>query len=601
MKRPIEPVRALRVLGALVAALGLLAATSAPPPAKSAGIPAAPAAPAAPRRALTTSKGMVVSSDPLASQIGIETLEDGGNAVDAAIAVSFALAVVHPRAGNLGGGGFLLYRDGGTKTSALIDFRETAPAASSPGMYLDAKGDVVPKLSTEGYLAVATPGTVAGMELAHRKYGLLPWKRLLRPAIKLAKRGFRVSRFLSEEIGRESDGLARYPSSAAIFLPGGAPPAEGTILRQPDLARTLTRIAGEGAAGFYRGPVAAAIAADVRAHGGILTAEDLDAYRARVRAPIEGTYRGLRLIVPPPPSSGGVLLLEILNMLEPYHVGRYPPLSRPVVHLMAETEKRAYADRASLLGDPDFFDVPVASLISKQYALTRAAGISPDRATPATEVTPGQPALPTIPRESGNTTHYSIVDRWRNVVAVTTTLNSSFGSHAVATGTGVVLNNEMDDFSIKPGTPNLYNLIGGVANEIRPGKRPLSSMTPTIVLKNDRPYLVLGTPGGSTIITTVLQVFLDVAEHGMGLEGAVKAPRVHHQWLPDKIQIETGALTSDVQEALTRMGHTVALRRSSSSGELEPIGEVQAIRIDPASGALEGVSDPRGPGEPRGY
>ena len=593
----------------LIVALGILAAPVTPCAAAT-----GPAAPVSPRRAITAESGMVASSDALASQVGIDILKDGGNAVDAAIAVSFALAVTYPRAGNLGGGGFLLYRDAGSKASAIIDFRETAPAASTPRMYLDAKGDVVPRLSIDGYLAVATPGTVAGMELAHKKYGLLPWKRLLRPSIRLAQRGFRVSRAFSEEIAEQSEGLARYPSSAAIFLPGGVPPAEGTLFKQPDLARTLRRIADQGADGFYRGPVAAAIAADVKAHGGILGEEDLTGYRARVRRPLEGTYRDLRLLVPPPPSSGGVVLLEILNMLEPQQLGRQAPLSLPVVHLMAETEKRAYADRASLLGDPEFVDVPVASLISKQYALSRAAGISLEQATPAAEVKPGLPLpsqgapapSPRTPaeaapsREPGHTTHYAVVDRWRNVVAVTTTLNSYFGCKAVAAGTGVVLNNEMDDFAIKPGAPNLYGLVGGAANEIRPGKRPLSSMTPTIVLKNERPYLVLGTPGGSTIITSVLQVFLDVAEHGMGLEAAVKAPRVHHQWLPDKIQIEEQALPADVLDALKRMGHTVDLYRDSA-GKVTPIGDFQAIRIDPQSGALEGVSDARGPGEPRGY
>ena len=598
---------------AIAGALVLVLAGAPPSVARGAG--AASGAAAAPaRRTITAANGVVVSSDPVASQVGVDVLGEGGNAVDAAIAVSFALAVVYPRAGNLGGGGFLLYRDAGTKASAVVDFRETAPGASTPAMFLDAKGAVVPNLSTEGYLAAATPGTVAGMELAHRKYGLLPWKRLLRPAIRLAQRGFIVTKEFSCEIAEESAGLARYPASAAIFLPGGAPPPEGTTFRQPDLARTLRRIAEKGANGFYRGPVAAALVADVKAHGGILGEDDLASYRARVRRPLEGTYKDLRILVPPPPSSGGVVLLEILNMLEPQQVVRQAPLSAPLVHLMAEAERRAYADRASYLGDPDFFDVPVSALVSKQYALGRASDVSLEQATPSSAVKPGLPLkapdAPAAPRpapdkapapEPGvHTTHFAVVDRWRNVVAVTTTLNSYFGSKAVAAGTGVLLNNEMDDFSIKPGTPNLYGLVGGAANEIRPGKRPLSSMTPTLVLKNDRPYLVLGTPGGSTIITSVLQVFLDVVEHGMSLEAAVKAPRVHHQWLPDKIQIEEGALTESVREALVRMGHTVAVYRSST-GAASPIGDFQAIRVDPASGALEGVSDSRGPGEPRGY
>jgi len=541
---------------------------------------------------------MVVSADPIASQTGLEILESGGNAVDAAIAVAFALAVVHPQAGNLGGGGFLLYRDGLTGAASVVDFRETAPAGATAGMYLGADGEVVPGLSTDGYLAVAVPGTVAGLATAHERFGLVSWPRLVRPAIRLARRGFPVPESLARDVAEAAPKLARYPSSARVFLPGGRPPLEGTILRQPELARTLGLIERRGPDGFYRGPVAAAIAADVRAGGGILSLEDLAAYRMRVRSPIEGTYGEYRLLVPPPPS-GGALLLEILNMLEPYHVGRTGPLSSRTVHLMAEVERRAYADRSALLGDPDFFRVPLEQLVSKQYALTRAADIALDRATPSSDVKPGNPAGGASAAkaqrlvDSPDTTHLAVVDRWRNVVALTTTLNDRFGAKVVAAGTGVLLNDEMDDFSVKPGAANLYGLVGGEANEIRPGKRPLSSMCPTIVLRNSQPWLALGTPGGATIVTSVTQVFLDLVEHGMELQEAVDTPRVHHQWTPDRIQIEARALAEDVRVALERLGHKVAVR--------EPIGDFQAILIDPRLGVLQGASDPRGAGEPRGY
>lgn len=571
--------------------------------------------------------GMVVSSSPIASQVGLETLKDGGNAVDAAVAAAFTLAVVYPRAGNLGGGGFLIYRDGTTGAGWTVDFRETAPGEATPTMYLGPDGEPVPGLSQEGYLAVAVPGSVAGLELAHQRYGLLSWKRVVRPAIRLARGGFIVSEALEREIGQEAAALARYPTSASIFMPRGRPLAAGTRLRQPDLARTLQRISDRGARGFYSGPTARAIVDDVRAHGGILSLGDLSAYRARVRKPLEGNYDTLKLLVPPPPSSGGVALLEILNMLEPFRLRRFGYGSAVSVHLMAEAERRAYADRATYLGDPSFFDVPTSALISKQYALTRGADISMTQATPSASLGPGNllgtgsvagirrtasrgrdrtAGLPRAasPAASGasprggsvNTTHLAVVDRWKSTAAITTTLNSSFGAKVVAAGTGVLLNNEMDDFSIKPGAPNLYGLVGGEANEIRPGKRPLSSMCPTIVLKNNKPFLILGTPGGATIITSVAQVFLNVVEHGLSLETAVGAPRVHHQWLPDRITLEDDALPVSVQEQLLGLGHALFTREPK-----DPIGDFQAIRIDAARGLYEGVSDGRGPGEPRGY
>lgn len=550
------------------------------------------------RPAVTARSGMVVSSDPIASQVGVEVLQRGGTAVDAAVAVSFALAVVLPSAGNLGGGGFLLHRDGQTGAATLIDFRETAPARATRDMFLGADGEPVRDRSRDGYLAVAVPGTVAGLEAAHQRYGLLPWRRLVGPAIGLARRGVPVSRTLARDLEREAARLARFPASAAIFLPNGKPLGEGDQLRQPDLARTLGQIARHGAAAFYGGPIADAIDADMRAHGGIVTKADLAAYRPRVRRPITGTYGEYEILVAPPPSSGGIVLLEILNILEPYDLAGTGTLSSKTIHLMTEAERRAYADRAALLGDPDFFPVPVDALISKQYALRRGADIVPGRATPSSAVGPGNPLAdrPTraaLSAESPDTTHFAVVDRWRNIVAFTTTLNDRFGCKAVVGGTGIVLNDEMDDFSTKPGAPNLYNLVGGEANAIAPGKRPLSSMCPTIVLKDARPYLVLGTPGGATIITSVAQVFLNLVEHGMALQEAVDAPRVHHQWLPDRIDVEERALPEDVRSALEAMGHKVAVR--------EPIGDFQAIRIDAARGLLEGASDPRGSGEPRGY
>ena len=554
---------------------------------------------AASRTAPAARSGMVVSAEPIASQVGLDVLIDGGNAVDATIATAFALAVVFPKAGNIGGGGFLLYRDASTGTADIVDFRETAPAGATPTMYLGPDRNPVPGLSTDGYLSIAIPGTVAGLAAAHERYGLLPWHRLLRPAIQLARYGFPVSEALARSIEKAAPVLGRYPSAAAVFLPGGKPPAVGSIFKQRELARTLSRISRYGADGFYRGSVAEAIESDVRAHGGILTREDLAGYRVRIRRPLEGTYGEYRLLVVPPPSSGGALLLEILNMLEPYQISRFGPLSSRTVHLMTEVERRAFADRAAFFGDPDFTDVPVEGLISKQYALSRTSDISLDRAGVSADVKAGEPQAKRVPHlsswpaESPDTTHLAVVDRWRNVAALTYTLNDSYGSKTIAAGTGVLLNDEMDDFSSKPGTPNLYGLVGDKANEIRPGKRPVSSMCPTIVLKNGRPFLVLGTPGGSTIITSVAQVLLNVVDHGMPLQEAVDAPRVHHQWLPDRIQIEDRALAQDVRAALDRLGHTIAVR--------EPIGDFQALHIDPIRGIIEGASDPRGCGEPRGY
>jgi gamma-glutamyltranspeptidase/glutathione hydrolase len=555
-----------------------------------------------PQRTALAHNGMVVSADPIASQVGLEVLEDGGNAVDAAIATAFALAVVYPRAGNLGGGGFFLYRDGATGNGWVVDFRETAPAASKPTMFLGPDGEVVPGLSTEGFLSVGVPGAVAGLELAHQRYGLLSWKRVVRPAYRLAKRGFTVSPALEKSLKDEGGALARNPGAAAIFFPGGQPLRGGMHLKQPDLARTLERISDLGAAGFYRGPTAEAIVADAKAHGGILDADDFASYRARVRRPIEGTFDNLKLLVLPPPSSGGVILLEILNMLEPFRMGRFPFGSASAVHLMAETERRAYADRAAYLGDPDYCFDPVTALTSKQYAMTRGADISMMAATPSASVQPGpvlsraappEVRLALAARGGADTTHFAVVDRWRNAVAVSTSLNSAYGAKVVAAGTGVLLNDVMDDFAVKPGAPNQFGLVGSTANEIRPGKRPLSSMCPTIVLKYGKPYLVLGTPGGATIITSVLQVLLNVVEHGMTLPSAVGAPRVHHQWVPDQISMEAGALDPSVQAELQAMGHMLAVR--------EPIGDFQAIRIDAARGVLEGVCDPRWAGEARGY
>ena len=527
---------------------------------------------------------MVVSDHPAASAVGVEVLRRGGNAIDAAVAVGFALAVVHPQAGNIGGGGFLVYRAADSQVYAL-DYREAAPAAASRDMYLDAHGDLNGK-SLTGALASGVPGSVAGMAEMHRRFGRLPWRDLVEPAVALARDGFVVD---AHRAGAFADTTSRrrlrlFPSTVAAFFPGGHVPEEGDTLRQPELARTLERIADSGAAAFYRGGIADLIVAQMQRSGGIITREDLAGYAARWREPVQATYRGWRVISMPPPSSGGVVLAELLNILEGF--GPLPPFgSAQLLHLEIEGMRRAFTDRNRWLGDPDFVAMPVARLTSKAYADELRRGINPDRATPSS-------AMPPIV-EGQETTHYSIVDQEGSAVAVTTTLNDNFGSALAVDGGGFLLNDEMDDFAAKPGTPNLFGLVQGEANAIAPGKRMLSAMTPTIVLDSvGRLALVLGSPGGPTIITAVLQVLSNVLDHRMSLSEAVSAPRIHHQGLPDSVLWEPGGITPDARRVLEAMGHRFRRRPGT-------LADVNAVLVTPHG--LEGVADPRRGGGAAGW
>jgi gamma-glutamyltranspeptidase/glutathione hydrolase len=528
---------------------------------------------------------MVVTASPPATVVGIEILARGGNAVDAAVAVGFALAVTYPEAGNIGGGGFLLARFK-TGESAFIDFRERAPRGASRDMYLDSLGNVIENMSTLGGMASGVPGTVAGLHEAHRLYGSLPWGQLLLPAISLARNGFPVSESLAASLSELQPFKERFPGLLQFMRSDGTPLEGGDTLRQEALARTLECVARSGPDAFYRGVVAEQIVSEMRSSGGIITREDLADYRACRREPVRGTYRGYEILSAPPPSSGGAILLEILNIVEGFDLGRAGFMSAEAIHRIAEAERRAFVDRARYLGDPDFVENPVSRLTSKKYAGKLRNGIGP-RASLSTDFST-QPA----PRgEKEETTHYSIVDREGNAVAVTYTLNGSYGSKVVVRGAGFLLNNEMDDFSVKPGHPNLYGLVGAEANAIEPGKRMLSSMAPTIVLRDGETFLVLGTPGGSTIITTIAQIIINMIDFHMTLEEAVVAPRFHHQWLPDRIDAEAGVFGADLRGMLAERGHRVEDRKT-------PIGDVQAIEANASSTC--GMSDPRGNGRAGG-
>jgi len=522
-----------------------------------------------PATAILARNGMVVAQEQRAARVGIEILDRGGNAVDAAVAVAFAMAVTYPRAGNLGGGGFMvIHLANGVDTT--IDYRETAPAAATPTMFLDGKGNPDPAKSRDSGLAVGVPGTVAGLALAHKKYGSgkLSLADLIAPAIRLAQQGFPVEDDTADSLPKARERLARWPSSASIFLNGGEPLHEGDRLLQFDLADTLQAIADGGPRAFYEGRIAEEIAAAVRGAGGIMTADDLKNYRAIERAPVRGTYRGYNIVSMPPPSSGGVALIEMLNILEGYDLAKLP--REQALHDMIEAMKRAYADRAVYMGDPDAVKMPIAGLISKKYAATLRAGIT-DKATPAAAIKAGKPAG----SEGKNTTHFSIIDRDGNAVSNTYTLNFNYGLGLVADGTGVLLNNELDDFTAKPGTANAYDLIGFNANLPGPGKRPLSSMTPTIVLKDGKPFLITGSPGGSRIITTVLQVIADVIDFHMPVNKAVSAPRLHNQWEPDQTYVEPGFAPA-VLDALKARGHILVPTEpysSANSIEVIPKGE----------------------------
>ena len=538
---------------------------------------------------ITAPSAMVVTTDDYATEIGVDVLRAGGNAVDAAVAVHFALAVVNPAAGNIGGGGFMVARLADS-TLAALDFREKAPLAATRDMFLDSLGNLTDR-SLVGHLASGVPGSVMGMWEAHQRYGTLPWADLVRPAVELAQ-GFEVTeRFHNWLNGGLVRGLAAFPASAAQFLPrGGEPPLLGDTLRQPNLARTLERIRDRGPEGFYAGETADLIVAEMERGGGIITYEDLAAYEVAWREPVSFTYRDHSVVSMPPSSSGGATMAEIANILERYDLRALGFHSPEVIHLYAEAWKRAYADRNQYLADPDFVDVPLERMTSRGYADERAADISMTSATPSTDVAPGlEPAR----AESTSTTHYSIVDALGNAVAITTTLNSWYGSGVTVTGAGFLLNNEMDDFSALPGAPNQFGLVQGEQNAVEPGKRMLSAMTPTIVLAPDGSVRILtGTPGGSTIITTVFQTISNVLDFGMNVVQAVDAPRVHHQHLPDEILYENDGLDESTVAALEALGHTVVERGGRS-------GDVQMIVVEDT--LITAWSDPRRGGRAMGY
>ncbi len=532
---------------------------------------------------------LVVSAHPVASKVGRDIMQQGGNAYDAAVAVQFALAVVLPVAGNVGGGGFIVYRDKSGQDGTL-DFRETAPAAARRDMYLDASGNVVPGLSTAGRLAVGTPGTVAGMAALHKKLGKLPWARLVAPAVRLATHGVALTEKETAGLNRtQADFTKNNPGSPPVFVRATAW-QKGDTLKQPELATVLQRIQDQGRAGFYQGRTAELVLVEMKKGGGLITQKDLDAYQPKWRAALHGTYRGYDVITMPPPSSGGVALLQILQMLEPSNLSQLGYHTPAAVALITEAERRAYADRATYLGDPDFGKVPVSQLLENKYNKQRFSTLRTDgQATPSTAITAG-PGLPRY--ESDQTTHYSIVDAQGNAVSCTTTLNGAYGSKVVVAGAGFLLNNEMDDFSAKAGVPNMYGLVGGTANAIAPGKRMLSSMTPAILAKGSKLALVTGSPGGSTIITSVLQSILSVVDYGANAEQAVAAPRLHHQWLPDHLDAEAGALTPAAEQTLKDKGFNPLIRSAW--------GRLDLIRVLP-DGQLEGGADPRGDDAAVGY
>jgi len=522
--------------------------------------------------------GMVVSAQHLATDVGVDILKAGGNAVDAAVAVGYALAVVYPAAGNLGGGGFMTIQlADGRKT--FLDFREKAPLSATAHMYLDKDGNVIKGLSTNGPLAVAVPGSVSGLEYAREKYGTMKRASLLAPAVRMAENGFALNQGDIDLFQTATADFQKDPASRAIFLNrGGAPYRVGDRLVQKDLGRTLRAISRQGVAGFYKGPVGAALVRSNQHGGGLLTEADLDQYRTREMPPIECDYRGYHVISAPPPSSGGVIICEMLNILEGYPLKDLGFRSAQAVHYQIEAMRHAYVDRNSYLGDPDFVDNPIARLTDKAYAAQIRAVIDPGKAGISENIKPG-----VAPHEGSNTTHYSIADRWGNAVSVTYTLNDWFGAKVTAPGTGVLLNDEMDDFTAKVGIPNLYGLVQGEANAIAPGKRPLSSMSPTIVTKNNQPVLVVGTPGGSRIITAVLHTILNVIDYGMTVQEAVDAPRFHQQWLPDVTNVEAFALSPDTVKLLEAAGqklgkpqpanHVVAVMIGAPSLEGKPVGK----------------------------
>jgi gamma-glutamyltranspeptidase / glutathione hydrolase len=550
---------------------------------------------------------IVVSVHELASRAGVEVMQAGGNAIDAAVATGFALAVVHPQAGNLGGGGFMLIRlaDGRAR---FVDYREKAPAAAIANMYLDAQGNVIDNASVVGYRAIGVPGSVAGMVYAEKEYGKLTLGQVMAPAIKLARDGYPLAWQDARDL--QDKDLAKFPESRRIFQRNGNYYKQGEVLRQPELARTLERIAKDPD-DFYRGAMARELVASIQKGGGLITAEDLARYEVKEREPIRGSYRGNEIISAPPPSSGGTALMEILNILEGYDLAKAGNRSAASIHLTVEAFRRAFFDRAEFLGDPDFSKIPVAQLIDKKYGAAWRESIDPARASVSKDLK--RPAIfseleqyaaqhpqPLVVREPEHTTHYSVVDSEGDAVAVTTTLNDSLGSRVTAEGLGFLLNDEMDDFAAKQGVPNLYGLIQGPANAIGPGKRPLSAMTPTIVLKDGKLVLVLGSPGGARIITTVANILMGVVDYGMNIEEAVNAPRFHHQWLPDEVHVEQW-FSPDAIKLLQQMGHKVEIGETVGGVWFPYWSDGECIAIDPKTGERLGGSDVRNNGKAVGY
>ncbi len=552
--------------------------------------------------------GIVVSAHELASQAGVEVMRAGGNAVDAAVAAGFALAVVHPPAGNLGGGGFMLIRMAGGDTH-FLDYREKAPAAAKPDMYLDAQGNVIEGATEIGYKSIGVPGSVAGMVYAEQKYGKLTLKQVMAPAIRLARDGYTLSWREARDFQRDKH-LSEFPESRRIFQRDGNYYQPGEIFRQPDLARTLQRIAAKPD-DFYHGALARELAAALQKGGGLITADDLAHYEVKEREPVHGTYRGYEIISAPPPSSGGAVLIESLNILEGYDLARLGNRSAQSVHYTTEAFRRAFFDRAEFLGDPDFAKIPLAQLIDKKYGGAWRESIDAERASPSKELK--RPAIfseleqyaaahpqPQATHESPNTTHYSVVDAEGNAVAVTTTLNDWFGSRVTAEGLGFLLNDEMDDFSAKPGVPNSDGLIQGEANAIGPGKRPLSSMTPTMVVRGGKTVLVLGSPGSSKIITTVANVLIGVIDYGMNIQEAVDAPRFHHQWLPDVLNVERW-FSPDTVQTLQKMGYDVRFGLQEGPDAGGYWSDAECIAIDTKTGERLGATDFRENGKAVGY
>ena len=522
---------------------------------------------------------MVVSEERIATLVGLSILKEGGNAVDAAVAVGFALAVTHPKAGNLGGGGFMLVHLGETGRTVAIDYREKAPLKAARNMFLDESGEVDMERARHSVYSCGVPGTVAGLSLALEEYGTMPLEEVLAPAIRLAEKGFAVTPELRKSLLKAKERMKKSSESMEIFFKSnGEPPREGEILRQKNLAWSLREISKNGPRAFYRGTIAKKITAYMKKEGGLITGRDLASYESLIREPVTGSYRGYSIHSMPPPSSGGVHLIQMLNILERYPLSRYGHNSARYVHILSETMKLAYADRSKHLGDPDFSPVPTEHLISKQYAKRLANRVNPQKATPSRHVKPGSP----VPAGGTDTTHFTVADRFGNVVSNTYTLNFAYGSGLAVPGTGILLNNEMDDFSAKPGTPNAYGLIGGEKNSIAPGKRMLSSMTPTIVFKDEKLFLATGSQGGSRIITSVLQIILNVIDHKMSIREATSAPRIHHQWLPDILYVEKDA-GKELETELRKKGYEV--KRTA------PMGSTQSLAR--SDGLFHGAADPR--------